>query len=138
MRMPATLNLLNTLVTTPVAETTYTVVSGLARAKSIGLQCSFNYGAGGTSCSVYVQTSFDGGITFCDVANFTFTTNSANSYYNISGLTPVTQQATLGSGLLGANTCIDGIVGDQWRVLLSSTGTYSSNTYLQVFAVARD
>lgn len=139
-RMPATLCLLNQTVTTAQTNVAYVTVPGLARAKSIGLQCIFTYGAAGTSCKAYVQTSFDGGQTFVDVACFAHLTTSLNRYYNISGLTPVTAVATLNdnSNHIADNTCVDGVVGDQWRVVLVTTGTYTTNTTIQVYAIARD
>jgi hypothetical protein len=142
-RMPATLCLvrpmaITTAITTAISPVT---VQGLARAKSIGFQGSFKYGSAGTTCNVIIQTSFDGGQTFWDVVNFSFTTATANYYCNVSGLTPVTWAANtpaiLTNGTLANDTVNDGYLGDQWRALVSSTGTYA-NTFLSVYATARD
>ena len=61
--MPATLVLMNETITTAQTASVKTSVNGLARAKTIALQCNFTYGAGGTTAKVWVQTSFDAGLT---------------------------------------------------------------------------
>jgi hypothetical protein len=47
-------------------------------------------------------------------------------------LTPVTTQYTPTDGALAANTAKDGVLGTQYRVKYSSTGTYAGNTTLNV------
>jgi hypothetical protein len=97
-----------------------------------GLQANFTYGSGGTSADAWVQTSFDEGLTWCDVANFHFTTSSGRVLFNLSSLTPVTTQATPTDGTLAANTAKDGFVGSHWRVKYTTVGTYAGNTALRV------
>lgn len=146
--MPATLCLMNNVtITTALTAVPFVMVQGLARAKSIGFQLSFNYGSGGTHVRVWIQTSFDGGQTFWDVAAAEFLGISDNYYFNVSGLTPVTWAAgydVLTSGTLGIsgadlNPAVnDGFLGDRWRALVTTTGTYAGNTTLGIFANARD
>jgi hypothetical protein len=100
------------------------------------IQGSFTYGSGGTSASVWVQTSADQGLTWIDVANFSFTTASARFAYNLSALTPVTAEYTPTDGALAANTAKDGLLGNLWRAKLTTTGTYVA-TSLRVDVQAR-
>jgi hypothetical protein len=105
-------------------------------AQSIGLQGNFTYGSGGTTADAWVQTSFDGGNSWCDVANFHFTLSSKRYFFNLSSLTPVTTEATPTDGALAANTANDGTIGQLWRVKYSSSGTYAGSTTLRVDANA--
>lgn len=88
------------------------------------LTASFVFaGTGGTSADAYLQTSYDGGETWADIANF-HTTAAATKLINLSSLTPVTTQVTPTDGSLAANTAVDGIIGDQLRVKYTSVGTW--------------
>jgi hypothetical protein len=136
--MPATLQLMSETITTAQTASTKTAVTGLARAKSVALHCNFTYGSGGTSATVYVQTSFDGGSTWVDIANFDHATASLRRVYNLSALTPVTTVYTATDGSLSANTCKDGVIGDQLRVKFTSVGTYAGSTTMVVTAVVKD
>jgi len=139
--MPGLLQLMNQTITTAQAGSAPVIVTGLAKAKSLGIYCNFIYGAAGTTADVYVQTSFDGGLTWCDVCNFHNLLVSNRLYFNICSSTPVTTEDVINDVSTGSpipnNTCKDGIVGDQWRAWLVTTGTYTTNTTVQVFAVAR-
>jgi hypothetical protein len=129
--------LLNTGVTTAVtAAVTGTVeMFGSSRPRSLALQGTFTYGSGGTSADAYVQTSFDAGSTWSDVANFHFTTSSQRFLFNLSSLTPVTTEATPSDGSLASNTCNDGMLGPLWRVKYTTVGTYAASTTLRVDAI---
>ena len=105
--------------------------------ESLLLQGNFTYGSGGTTISAWVQTSVDGGATWTDIANFSFTTSSARFLYNLSGLTPVTTEYTATDGSLTANTAKDGIIGPLLRVKYTSTGTYAGSTTLRIDATTR-
>ena len=113
------------------------ILTGLDFTRGVLLQANFAYGAGGTSVDAYVQSTADGGATWYDVANFHFTTTAEVRLYNLRSQTPVTSIATPGSGALTANTSIDGLLGDQIRVLWTSVGTYTGASNLTVSAVAR-
>jgi hypothetical protein len=91
------------------------------------------YGSGGTTIDAYVQTSFDNGVTWYDVANFHFTTASLVKAFNLSRATPQTTELTPTSGSIAANTAQDGFIGGKLRVLLISAGTYVG-TNLAVYA----
>lgn len=136
--MPATLQLMNETITTAQTASTKTSVRGLARAKSLAIHCIFDYGSGGTTAKVWVQTSFDGGTTWVDIANFAHTTSDLSRAYNLTSNTAVTTVYTVTDGTLADDTCKDGLIGDQLRVKFTSTGTYGGTTTMKVYAVAKD
>ena len=126
--MPA---LLSVPVTTPVTAQVGPMleVRGTVRMpEAVLIQGNFIYGSGGTTADAWVQTSADGGNTWCDVAQFHFTTSSARSMFNLSALTPGTTAFTPTDGTLAANTSKDGIIGSQWRCKYTTTGTYVGTT----------
>ena len=96
------------------------------------IQANFTYGSGGTTVSAWVQTSFDGGLTWVDATSFGFTTSSAKSIFNLSGLTAVIAPITPTDGSLLANTAVAGIIGSQWRVKYTTTGTYAGGMTLRI------
>ncbi len=136
--MPATLVLMNETLSTAQTASTKTAVTGLARAKSLALECIFVRAGGGTTAKVWVQTSFDNGSTWVDIANFAHTTSSLSRAYNLSALTPLTSVYTVTDGSLADDTCKDGLIGDQLRVKFTSTGTYTGASSVAVYAVAKD
>ena len=89
----------------------------------------FTYGSGGTSAKADVQTSFDDGVTWGDVACYAFTTSSASKAANLSTLTPVGTVYTPTDGSLSDNTTKDGLIGPLVRVKYVTVGTYASTTF---------
>lgn len=106
--------------------------------RALAVQANFIYGAGGTTVSAWLQTSLDGGATWIDIANFSFTTASARFVYNLSSGTPVTTEYTPTDGTLAANTAKDGLLGNMFRVKLTTTGTYTGTTTLEVDLVPQE
>ncbi len=100
--------------------------------ESAVIQAIFTYGSGGTTFSLWVQTSLDGGTTWYDIFNMAGTTASLSKLANLSALTPVTTLYTPTAGALSANTVKDGLLGSQFRTLLTTTGTYAGSTSLRV------
>jgi len=131
--------LLNLTITGAITAQTSTAlqVQGQMGVESITLQANFTYGSGGTTATVWVQTSLDGGLTWVDIANWAFTTSSLRSVATLSALTPVTTVYTATDGTLGSNTCKDGILGHQYRTKTTTTGTYAGGTTLRVDLIAR-
>ncbi len=133
--------LLNATITTAVtASVTTGTQLGTIRSRnpqSAVIQGALTYGSGGTTARAWVQTSIDGGVTWIDVADFSFTTSSARFIYNLSAQTPVTTQYTATDGTLSANTSKDGILGQTWRVKYTTTGTYAGSTTLRIDVIAR-
>ncbi len=119
-------------ITAAVGTTTSGVIYQLKNANTevlhLTIQGNLQYGSGGTSADVYVQTSVDGGANWCDIAEFSFTTTSAVKIVNLSALTPVTTVYTPTDGTLSVNTVKDGVIGSQIRAKYKSAGTYSTTT----------
>lgn len=105
--------------------------------RNLTLQGNFTYGSGGTTADAWVQTSFDGGATWTDIASFHFTTASARKVVNLSAATPVATQASPTDGALTANTAVDGLLGPLLRVKYASAGTYAGTT-LRIDAASID
>lgn len=108
----------------------------LDRVCSLALYASFLYGAAGTTVKAWVQTSFDGGTTWMDIASFAFTTAAADRAYNLTA-TAVTAIATPGDGVLADNTSINGFLGGMFRVKYTTTGTYTGATSLMIVAMPK-
>jgi hypothetical protein len=126
--------ILNLDITTAVSATagdTFEVPAGF---KTLSLEGVFTYGSSGTSAKVYVQTTFDGGVTWVDIACFAFTTASASKAANLSCLTPVTTVYTPTDGSLEDNTVKDGLLGTKIRTKYVTTGTYADSTNLKLYA----
>lgn len=127
-------------ITTSVTNEAQTVTgtsafSGFGKIGGLSLLAQFTYGSGGTSAKAYVQTSFDG-VNWWDIACFAFTTASANRNANIDGFAQVTT-ATPATGVLADNTVAHGLIGDRFRTVLTTTGTYAGNTQLVVYMQER-
>lgn len=131
--------LLNLPITTAISATRSAPlqVQGEMGVESITLQANFTWGSGGTTADAYVQTSLDDGVTWCDIANFHFTTASLRKFFNLSALTAVTTQGTPSDGSLTANTAVDGVLGTQYAVKYVTTGTYAGGTTLRIDAIPR-
>lgn len=128
-------SLLSATITTAVTGSvgsTYLIRN--AQPNNLYLQAVFTYGSGGTSATAYVQTSFDGGTTWIDIASFGFTTASATKVVNLSALNSVTTVYTPTDGSLSSNTVKDGLIGPRLRVKYTTVGTYGGSTTLVVTA----
>lgn len=104
---------------------------------SANVEVRFIYGAGGTNCKIYVQTSLDQGSTWIDVICVLCELASETLIFNFSGLTAKTTGYAPTDGSLGNDTSVDGVLGDRWRVKLTTTGTYTTNTSVSVRLTAR-
>jgi hypothetical protein len=99
---------------------------------SLIIQGNRNYGSGGTTIDVWVQTSIDGGTNWTDIANFHWTTAGGRLMFTLSSATPVTTQYTRTDGTFAANTCKDGVLGNMYRAKYTTTGTYASDTNVRI------
>lgn len=128
--------LINVPITTAQSAVTSTVLQFLDTAPSnLVLQANFTYGSGGTSVSAWVQTSFDGGITWSDAANFSFTTASSRVVANLTTNAGIYAAFAVTDGALAANTVNPAVIGFVWRVKLTTVGTYAGGTSLRIDAV---
>lgn len=107
---------------------------GLGGTSNLCVEAQFAYGSGGTACKVYVQTSFDQRATWVDMMCFAFTTVAAKAILNAVVNVPVTTPVTPTDGSLADNTVADGIFGEDFRVKIISTGTYSGATDLALWS----
>jgi hypothetical protein len=97
------------------------------------LQNTFVRAAGGTTIDVWVQSSIDD-TNWVDMVCFKDTTASARKVASVSadnvmaGLAPVVAL----DGILGDNLILDGWIGTKLRVKVTTTGTYSGASSLNV------
>lgn len=129
--------LLDTDLAGAVTNSTGTPVDGLAGMKYISLEAKFVRAGGGTTCKVWVQTSLDGGETWFDIASFAFTTTSSNKLQavRIDPATPLTPATVPASATLTDDTVLNGILGDRLRTIMTTTGTYTGASSIEVHAV---
>jgi hypothetical protein len=127
--------LASTTITTAVTAVTTTPITGLFAPTYAGLQAKFVYGSGGTDAQFWIQTSFDQGVTWCDVMNFAFTTASARKVGAITtvNVTPVAPT----DGTLASNTITNGLLGPQFRVKYTTTGTYAGGTTIYISGILK-
>lgn len=126
-----------TTIAGAVTDQLSAVLPGLLSMQVLTAQAVFLYGAGGTNVTAYVQTSFDQGVTWVDIACFQFTTAAATRISSVRTVTAVAANYTPTDGALTANTIKDGLLGDRVRVKYTTTGTYSGATSLALFMVAK-
>jgi hypothetical protein len=120
-------------ITTATTAAVTSPVSGLGKPQAASITARLAYVASAaTSITARVQTSIDGGATWWDVAAFQFTTASASSYVNISGLKEANVPVALSDGTLAANSSLNGLLGDRYRLKYDSVGTYGAGTTLIV------
>lgn len=126
-------------ITVAIAGVGQTAFTGLTGAKSLHLHANFTYGSGGTSADAYVQTSIDGGLTWFDIANFHFlqVTGKKVSTVVFDPATPLPPGTVPASGVLAANTVLNGILGDRFRALITTVGTYATSTTFVLDMVAK-
>lgn len=115
--------------------TTQAFIADLDGMLACSISANFNWGAGGTSVKVTIETSLDQGTTWTEVARIAFGAASEQNVINLSGLTPKTTPVT--PGTLSDDTCLDGIMGDRWRARIITVGTYTGNTSLSLRMHAR-
>lgn len=110
-------------------------VDRLEGVTALTFQANFAYGAGGTNLKADLETSIDQGSTWLPICRIAFTTASASKVVNVSGLTPKTTAASLSTP--SDDACTDAILGDRFRVKITSTGTYTGATTISARASVR-
>jgi hypothetical protein len=134
----AVLTLLNaTLAAAVTADVTAGVFApAVGRVESMTLHASFTRAGGGTTAKAWVQTTLDGGTTWMDIANFAFTTTTAKAACHLTDAA-VTTVATPADASLADNTVVNGFLGEQFRVKLTTTGTYTGASSFVIHAIAK-
>ena len=112
-------------------------IAGLDGMLAASLQAQLLYGNGGTTVTVYFQTSLDQGQTPIDISAVQFTTASGTEVANLSGLTPKTTPVAPGQQTLTPGTSVDGVLGDRLRAVVVVAGTYGNSTLLNLTGIAR-
>lgn len=124
-------------ITTAVTATVSPIVKIPSWTTILTVLANFTYGSGGTSADFYVQTSFDGGVTWMDIMEFGFTTASAKKIMTVLSNLSVLTPSTPGDAALTANTAISGFIGDRVRVKYTTVGTYAGATTIKIDTVAK-
>lgn len=106
------------------------------RVESLTLQAVITVAGGGTTAKAWVQTSLDNGATWVDIANFAFTTSTAKRAYHLTAAA-VTSIATPTEGTLADNTAVNGLLGELYRVKLTTTGTYTGASSFVIHAIPK-
>ena len=135
MDNPGTFSLGDFTVDVPAAQVG-TPVADLAGMVAVALQARFASGGGGTSCTVFLQTSFDQGQTWVDLAALSFGATTGVLFAGLVGGTLAPQAPT--DGALAAGTILAGApLGDRLQAKVVSTGTFVNSTLCSVWATAR-
>jgi hypothetical protein len=134
------MQLLTVAITTavgPLVSSNFQIRGGAAGVDyptNMALQANFTYGSGGTSANAWVQTSLDSGITWIDIANFSFATASLRKVINLNPALSVPSFSPTDGTLAPPDSVKDGIFGNFWRVKYTTVGVYAGGTTLRIDA----
>ncbi len=126
-----------TTIAGAVTAVTTTPQVDLWNAAVVTAQATFLYGSGGTTVQAWLQTSFDQGTSWVDIACWAFATTAATSIHSVRSFTAVAANYTPTDGTLTDNTIKDGLLGDRLRVKYTTVGTYAGATSLAIWAMVR-
>lgn len=127
--------LLSAPITAAVALTATTSVKKLAGMKGLDLLGSFSFTTSGASADAYVQTSFDSGTNWIDIAQFNYSGSSGLKFVALAHSNLVGQY-TPTSGTLADNTIKNGVLGDELRVQYVTVGAFTVGS-LTVYGVSK-
>jgi len=113
-------------------------IGGLApySAEYLAVIANFAYGSGGTTCKVWIQTSIDP-IGWTDIMSFAFTTSAAKKVSAVHKYTALAAAQALQDAALADNTILNGLLGKFIRAKVTTTGTYTGVTHLNVVCNTR-
>lgn len=109
-------------------------VSGFANVKSVLFYAKVDYGSGGESLVVHLQTSLDGGKTAIGIAALKFAKASQTKVVNLSSVSP--RGPFVPREKLPAEGIEDGVIGDMLRTVITPTGKFE-NTAVTAGIVTR-
>ena len=127
------------VITTALTAVTTTPVEVLTGMKYVAFQVRFVYGSSGTNAKFWLQTTFDSGRTWCDIACLARTTASLNTVVSttLTSGTALATPTTLTDATLADNTIVQGLLGSQLRMKYTTTGTYAGSTTAYASAVVK-
>ena len=103
----------------------------------LSVQFRLEYGSGGSTCSVFLQSSIDDGETAYDIGSFQFTTGATRLAVISNAIAQGSAFITPGDAALTNNTFLHGLVGPRLRAKAVVTGTYAGSTVVSVRVNAR-
>lgn len=125
----------NTAITTAITGVTGSSFN-FGSYSQLTLYSIFTYAAGGTTVKAWVQSSYDGGTTWMDIANFAATTASKTRAYNLTRAA-VSSIATPADAALADDTSVNGFLAPLIRVKVTTTGTYTGTNTLAIYGFAQ-
>ena len=131
MLNPGTYDLATLAITTALTNSVQTAIVDLDGMSAANIVAELLGASGGTSISALVQTTFDGGTTWLDIARFDFTTVAGKKYCNLQ---TIAAKAVTAYAALAAEGINDGLLGKQLRAAVSSVGGPYVNTTLNIRA----
>lgn len=120
--------LCNQAITTPVTGLVSEPAEGFGDVTALTVVAQFVAMGGGTAVDLWVQTSIDQGVTWIDIAHFSWAAASVVVAVNVSGLVSITAPVAITDGGLAVNSVREGILGDRYRTKITSIGTYAGGT----------
>lgn len=130
MLTPGTYDLATLAITTALTNSAQTAIVDLEGMSAANLLFEMLGGTGGTSIAALVQTSFDDGNTWLDVARADFLTTAGKIRCVVENDAALGMTAYVALAAQGVN---NGLLGDRLRAVITSVGTYT-NTSLAVRA----
>lgn len=122
-------------ITVPAVGVISSVITDAPSFEICTFQVRFVYGSGGTTLKVWLQTSFDKGLTWVDMACAAFTTASAIKMFSISAGPAGAYIPT--DGAMADDNIHDGVIGNAFRIKHTVAGTYGGDSALSVFGTFR-
>lgn len=130
MLSPGTYTLAAQAITVALGNSAETPITGLDGMVGANIVATLLGGDGGTSVVGIVQTSFDAGVTWLDIARFDF--NTADSPPGIGTKSCVLQikesQGITPYAALAVEGVNEGLLSDRLRAVLTTVGTYIDTT----------
>jgi len=122
-------------ITTAQASSAQTAITDLDGMSAANLVAELLGGTGGTTVVALVQTTLDNGATWYDVARFDFNTADSPPAEGVKFCVVEAEsaKAITAYAALAVEGVNDGLLGNQLRAVITSTGTYT-NTALAVRA----
>lgn len=110
------------------AANTYTFALaelGIGPFDYFSIQAFLQFGtAGGTSIDAFLQTTFDDGLTWQDVANLQVLAANVKRVAAVNKYIAAAAGLVASDGALAVNTVVNGLFGIKWRVKLVVVGAY--------------